>query len=829
MLARRYRIVGLLGRGGMGEVYRADDLKLGRPVALKLLPENVERDPGRLERFLNEVRLAVQVTHPNVCRVFDIGEVDGRHYLSMEYVDGEDLASLLRRIGRLPQDKAIEIARQLCAGITAAHEEGILHRDLKPANVMLDGRGRAKITDFGLAGATLGIEGIEARAGTPGYMAPEQLAGEKLTPRTDIYALGLVLYELFTGKAAFEAATATELERKKSDTAPSSPSSHVDNLDPAVERTILRCLEPDPKRRPDSALAVAAALPGGDPLAAALAAGETPSPEMVAAAGGEGALSARRAWTMLTATLLAIAAIVVVSPSSTDLGLSKLSKSADVLRARAQDIAIKNGYDADPLDSGGWFFRFYDPLIYKAQNTPSTEWRREMSEGFSPIGFHYRQSPQWMPSFGSDGLALTDPPFEVSGMVNVSIDARGRLLVLRGMPPQLVNAAVDRTEPDWAPLFTEAGLDLSSFTEKSPRWVPPVAFDTHREWEGEAPWAPGVPLEVTTASFAGTPVSFEVHGPWSRPTRMTGPRQNRGSVSRSIFSFLSLLALVTAIFFAWRNIQLGRGDHRGAIRIGAFFALLSMGRWVFGAHHIGGTQEMAMLFVALITSIGVGVLLLGVYLAVEPYVRRRTPGLLIGWARTLEGRFRDPQVGHDLLAGVLFGAVLSLAFHVSNGLPTWFSFPGQTTLRPSFEALAGGRKVVAFLLESVSAGVVPGLGLFAMYGLLRIVLRKPVIAMVVLGSCLFLFFMGGENPVLELPTAAFAAALVVVAISRFGLLSNVVLWTALQLFIYLPLPPVPGAPYFATSLLLLFLILALVMYAFRISLGTRPVFGTIDH
>ena len=151
VLAERYRIIGLLGRGGMGEVYRADDLKLGQPVALKFLPDGSSRTRRCLERFYAEVRIARQVSHPNVCRVYDIGEVDGQHFLSMEYIDGEDLASLLARIGRLPADKALEIARQLCAGLAAAHDEGVLHRDLKPANIMLDGRGRVRITDFGLA------------------------------------------------------------------------------------------------------------------------------------------------------------------------------------------------------------------------------------------------------------------------------------------------------------------------------------------------------------------------------------------------------------------------------------------------------------------------------------------------------------------------------------------------------------------------------------------------------------------------------------------------------------------------------------------------------
>src|SRR6266568_4267252 len=170
-ITERYRIVSLAGRGGMGEVYRADDLKLGHPVALKFLPRDVKEGSRSFQHFLSEVRLSRQIAHPNVCRVYDIAEVDGQHFLSMEYIDGEDLRGLLRRIGRLPKDKGIQIAQQLCAGLAAAHEKGVLHRDLKPANVMIDGRGQARITDFGLARLADGPVGAAEIAGTPAYMA----------------------------------------------------------------------------------------------------------------------------------------------------------------------------------------------------------------------------------------------------------------------------------------------------------------------------------------------------------------------------------------------------------------------------------------------------------------------------------------------------------------------------------------------------------------------------------------------------------------------------------------------------------------------------------
>ena len=249
----------------MGEVFRADDLTLRQTVALKFLPQSTIDRP-LLERFRNEVRIARRISHSNVCRVHDIGETDNQVFLSMEYVDGEDLSSVLRRAGRLPRDRALEVARKICAGLAAAHDMGVLHRDLKPSNIMLDRRGEVRIMDFGLAGLAHEIEDV--RSGTPAYMAPEQLVGKAVTVRSDIYALGLALYELFTGKPAFEGSTHDEIMRVRRESTPHRLSTLIHDLDPTVQMLILRCLEEEPENRPLSALIVSAALPGGEYLIA---------------------------------------------------------------------------------------------------------------------------------------------------------------------------------------------------------------------------------------------------------------------------------------------------------------------------------------------------------------------------------------------------------------------------------------------------------------------------------------------------------------------------------------------------------------------------------
>src|ERR1051326_6459128 len=400
LIAGRYRIIALLGKGGMGEVYRADDLTLGQAIALKFLPDEAARDEGLLERFRNEVRIARKVSHPNVCRVYDVGDVEGQTFFTMEYVDGEDLASLLRRIGRLPSDKAVEISRQLCAGLAAAHAKGVLHRDLKPANIMLDGRGQVVITDFGLAGVADDIRGAEVGSGTPAYMAPEQLAGKEVSTRSDIYALGLVLYEVFTGKRAF-ADSAADLLHKRGDRTPSRPSSVVKDLDPIIEKVILRCLEFDPAARPGTALSVAAALPGGDPLAAALAAGETPSPQLVAASGETEGLRPKAAIAILAAILLGLSFSVYYSIHYNAFEKMGLEMTPEVLTEKAHEVIARLGYEGRPADSvyGLKIDGDFQDAVEK-NDKPHPNWDAVLAARPSLLQYWYRQS--------SDDLMASD-------------------------------------------------------------------------------------------------------------------------------------------------------------------------------------------------------------------------------------------------------------------------------------------------------------------------------------------------------------------------------------------------------------------------------------
>ena len=275
-----------------------------------------------------------------------------------------------------PAIKGLEIARQLCAGLAAAHAKGVLHRDLKPANIMLDGRGQVMVMDFGLAAFVDQISGADVRSGTPAFMAPEQLAGKEVTEKSDIYSLGLVLYEIFTGKSAYSADNLADLiKTRNAAAAVSRPSSIVKDIDPLVERVILRCLELEPANRPASVLTVAAALPGGDPLAAALAAGETPSPQMVAAAGETEGMNPLLAVICLGLAVVGLAAAVWLLIASNAYEKMTLELPPEALSAKARDVISRLGYDPRATDHASDFVEDRDLLLYVGDHDkPRAQW-----------------------------------------------------------------------------------------------------------------------------------------------------------------------------------------------------------------------------------------------------------------------------------------------------------------------------------------------------------------------------------------------------------------------------------------------------------------------
>ncbi len=815
VLTGRYRIAGLLGRGGMGEVYRATDLTLGQAVALKFLPESLARDERALARFYNEVRIARQVTHPNVCRVYDIGQVEGQHYISMEFVDGEDLSSLLRRIGRLPVDKAIDTARKLCAGLAAAHERGVLHRDLKPANIMIDGRGQVIIMDFGLAGLSDQLQG-DVRSGTPAYMSPEQLAGTEVTVKSDIYALGLVLYELFTGKRAFEATSMVELMDLQQRGSPLSLTTLVKELDPAVERIILRCLAPDPRQRPPSALGIAAALPGGDPLAAALAAGETPSPELVAAAGETDGLQPRVAVACLAAALLGVLAVAALAPSRQITEMVRLENPPEALARDSHTLLQSLGYTARPGDRY-WGLSYDDEYRNYLKGHPgeaAARWKNPAGGEPPLIAFWYRESPTPLVALRTFNVAVSfvDPPFERPQMIRLRLNPDGKLRQLEAVPLQ-VEPPAPAGSFDWSKLFQAAGLDMARFQTAEPQWTPLANWDQRAAWTAD-------PLRVEAAAWRGRPVSFRIVGPWTVPGRGGGPA-SAGQMAQVVVVYSALLA---ASILAWLNFRARKTDLRGAAKLAAWCWAGYAGSAFLRAHHVAAIDEINTFWRVVTGSAAVNGLVVWVlYLALEPWVRRRWPQTMISWSRYAVKGFRDPLVGRDLLYSVGIGALLGIVDLVQLAVLG----PSTEPLFPDLSGLLGVSSSTGSILSLFANSMTGALLLFFLLFILRVVLRKEwlavagVVAVIVAVS----IAQGARWP--DVPFAIASGTILTVVILRFGLIAAI-FSSAIQDILRLPHTLDFSAWYAGTVAVPLVLIALLAIYGFRISLGGRRLIQLPD-
>jgi serine/threonine-protein kinase len=569
-------------------------------------------------------------------------------------------------------------------------------------------------------------------------MAPEQFAGQPLTPATDLYALGLVLFELFTGERVQQGKDVHAIRSAQHTVAQTlTTSGSGAKLDPLVQRVIERCLDPDPKRRPQSAVVIAAALPGGDPLAAALAAGETPSPQMVAAAGSEGSLSFRVAIPLLLLLIVGLVSGVWLEGRNAYSAVVPFPNSPEILMGKAREMLVRLGYTEPATDTSGGFVAddAYEQWLDQ-HDTSTTRWQHVASVRPAPVRFWHRASPlpmepqAYADNHPGNGLAITrdDPPMTVAGMTYLELDPEGRLITLDAVVAQAIDPAAPVSEPDWPALFREAGLDISTFVPATPTRIGRMAFDAAAAWTGPGADATGAELRVEAAAFRGRPVFFRLIGPWT-PTPMTvadrGRLNDRSEAVNQAVVVVIFAVLLGAILLAVRHVTLGRTDTRAATRLAIVLGGLTLVGALLGTHVSSGTRWINLGF--LLTSwAGFGAMMSWTfYAALEPVARRHWPQMLISWTRLLDGRWRDPLVGRDILIGCVLGLALRHVDVIKAVALEWRG--GLQGLPTGYLTMWNGlRWTAADLIEGIPMGLWVGLGTLMLLVLLRMVLRGAV-------------------------------------------------------------------------------------------------------
>jgi serine/threonine-protein kinase len=687
---------------------------------------------------------------------------------------------------------------------------------------MLDGRGHARITDFGLA-VTDDTRTEGEIAGTPGYMAPEQVAGGVVSSRTDLYALGLMLAELLSGKRVIRVSTVQDRRRQDQDVEALARVALGTTADSRLVDMIVRCLKADPTLRPASAREVANALPGGgDPLAAALAAGETPSPEMVAAADGGSALHPR---TALACLAFALTGLVVAAWQMDRMMLYKqvpLLKSPHALAERAQQVITRVGYTEAPRDSAYWFVApgAYGDFARRRSGLYEPIFRPSTSREATGLVFVYRQSPAYfIPENVLGVVEYREPPADVPGMADVTMDPAGRLVRFIAVPErhrQPLNAS-----PDWLALFSEAGLDHRLFSPIETTWVPPVTADAVVAWQGRRAGSAGEQVQVLAASFSGKPVAFET-------AQLAPSAAPPDSAPRGGFAYMALTLIVlfgSGMLARW-NIRQGRWDRLGARRLVAFvFAVNMMG--VLRADHVPFVEAEYLIIVRIA---GWGLYLCGftflIYAAFEPLVRRRWPHMLTSWTRVLTGRLRDPLVGRDTLMGAAAGAAVALLREAEFVICRLLGLPSPPALISTLEGLGSWQQFASLLLFVHVEALTLALSWLTVLLFARIVLRRDSVAAIAATILVLpLTTVPGPYPLLETLLGALIAALSVFVLFRFGLLALVVQIFVAIVLIRLPITLDASEWYVGRSLFVLLYLSAVMIFGFYTSLGRRPLFA----
>ena len=688
IVAQRYRVIRMLGKGGMGEVFQAQDLTLGKTVALKFISPRLSRDREVHQRFLDEVRLTQEVSHANVCRVFDIHQHDTTTFLSMEYVDGEDLASLVRRIGRLEPGKASEVAAEVCAGLAAAHQKQILHRDLKPSNVLLDGQGRVKIVDFGLAS----IFGSQPDySGTPGFMAPEQIESGTSSVRTDVFSLGLVLHFLFTGIRA---------TRSDDGSARVSPTLHDSNINPLASQVIASCLQRDSDSRPSNVADVAQAFPAVDRIERAHRLGITPSVESIADSRVKEMFSSPLVAAMVIGLLAGLAAVFALSKHGI-VGSTSV-EHPQVLIHDAKNVMESIGYDTEPQDTA-WGFQFASSVIDAKNNTVEP----------SPIQFWYRESQaqMWPRRFFDRGIkrqggrVTYDDPVLAPGMVSMKATSAGELVELIARPTLVQNAQGASPTELLKRHAATLEIDPHSIAEKSREFDVPVPYHSATVFHAVSNRSGNV--EILAATLGNRLVYFRAT-PQESSASFEFVRSAHMDVDRASVIFILLLA-VTA-WIGVRNYRNRLADRSSAARMGIFMTLAALAYVMLYASHTRSiTDESLLLHQSLAWVAFFGVHTWLSYLALEPFMRQYWPRELVSWSRLMQGRFRDPLVGKHLCIGVLMGLavrVVELSFaSFSSEIDSTKLYVAANELMPLLGVFGALAQIAGALCGSILSGL----------------------------------------------------------------------------------------------------------------------------
>ncbi len=824
LVGGRFRIVSALGRGGMGEVYRAEDLRLQQSVALKFLSKSHAKNPEYLEHLVQEVRLARQVAHPNVCRVYDFIDTGSEQFVTMELVDGESLAALVRRLGRPSPATTIALAQQIVRGLAAIHERGVLHRDLKPDNVMVDGRGHARIMDFGVASLSRDHSRRSGVfKGTPAYVAPEQFLGAPPSSRTDVYALGVLLYELATGRLPFVARNLEELVRRMAEEEPPRPSALASDVDPTLESLILRCLDRDPAARPPSARAVAEGLPGGDILDVAVASGDTPDREVVAEALDAGALTRAQAWLAFGVTAAALVVFGLLLPGTSLLGRLTDVRPPRALAERCQAILRLLDWKSPPGETNAGFgtdwSRFH--LIGSSDSSPR-RWDQAL-RGFSPLNYAYRH----VGGRGALKDALVERP---QALVSLVVDHGERLIALDASPALAPRWPVAEGQLDWQPLFGLAGLDHATFHEVPPRLVPGVDHDRRFAWEGPFPGDPGVRVHVEAALLEGRLASFRALHASAVEGVAEGGFERRMALGQQVEALLLLLPFLPAVWLALRSLRLGRVDRPGSLRLAMAYLGLGLAAQLLRGAPLVRIERGALAAPALGEVLLIGGFAGLLYMAAEPYVRRRWPRTLVGWARLVGGRFVDPVVGRDALLGVLVGAVACVCLAFIRLPAISFLMPPLPPFMPIGDALNSRADLVAEVLTDAMKAVAFGLTVLVALVVLRSLVRSETLAVAI---ALLLVLIPHAIYVVQQPVAFIAVHFAIffsttVLIRRSGLLAFIVFYFTYRVLVDLAGSADPATWTGRQGLAALALLGLLAGFGLHTSLGGRFTARRLD-